>query len=159
MALNPERLIMMGPSQELYIFYMKYSEKLHKDFFVFHNFFQEYGIKLVPIYPSQLPDLIKGSVPHILSVTNDLESKSVFDVFRKKFLDYALLNSRVSLYEVTSFPEILLTRKPGNETSYISLRLPQNFQDLSNQILYQYFSNKNISKKWPGGKRSTLPQS
>jgi hypothetical protein len=150
---------MMGLDIEHYIFYMKYSEKMSRDFFIFHNFFQKYGVKLVPIYPSQLPQLIKGKKPFVLSIVKDLQSQSVFESFRKKFLDYALVNARLTLYEITSFSKMILATKPGGEKNYFSFKLPQSYEELSNQVLYEFFSTKKVSKKWPGGKRATLPQS
>lgn len=144
---------------ELFIFYVQYREKLGKDFFIFNNFFQQYGVKLVPIYPSQLGELIKGNPPAVLSVTKDIQSRQIFAGFRKAFLDYALVNSRVSLYDVTSFPELIFSKKPGNQSTYKCFRLPQSFEELSNQILYEFFTSKKVSKSWPGGKRATLPQS
>jgi hypothetical protein len=146
-------------SAEHYIFYMRYSKKLNKDFFVFHSFFQKYGVKLVPIYPKQMPELIKGKAPFIISIVKDLQSKSVFDSFRKKFLDYALVSGSLTVYEITSFSKMILCKRPSGDVNYYSFKLPQSFEELSNQILFKYFTKKKISKKWPGGKRATLPQS
>jgi hypothetical protein len=150
---------MMQQGSEKFIFYMKYSEKLNKDFFIFHSFFQEYGVKLIPIYPGQLPQLIKGKKPFIISVVKDLQSKTVFEAFRKNFLDYALINAGLTVYEITSFSKMLLRNKPGGEINYYSYKLPQAYSELSNQVLYEFFNAKKTSKRWPGGKRATLPQS
>ncbi len=137
---------------------MRYSEKLNRDFFIFHHYFQLYGVKIIPIFPGQLSDLIKGSRPFVISVVKDIKSYFVFSSFRKSFLDHALLNNRLTLYEVTSFSSMIFVKRPGKELNYFSYKLPQSFDDLSSKILYLFLTSKRDSQKWPGGKRATLPQ-
>lgn len=148
---------MVRPDGTNHIFYLQLTEGLSEDFFVFTKMFAKYGIKLVPVRPGDFSEMMDGSRKHLLVVCRDLQSQKNFLNFRSKFLDYALLNNKVSMFHVTSFSRIHIAHKVEQSYGYFYKRLPAAYQDLAKFISFTYYKQATINRKWPGGRRAKLP--
>lgn len=140
-----------------HIFYLQLTETLGEDFFVFTKLFAKYRIKLVPVKPGDFTEMMDGTRKHLLVVCRDLQSQKTFLNFRSKFLDYASLNNKVSMFHVTSFSRIHIAHKVEQTYGYFYKRLPAGYDELSKFIAYTYYKQTEINRKWPGGRRAKLP--
>jgi hypothetical protein len=150
---------MVQPDGTNHIFYLQLTENLSEDFFIFTKQFAKYGIKLVPVKPVDFSEMMDGSRKHLLAVCRDLKSQKTFMSFRNKFLDYALLNNKVSMFHITSFSRVHIAHKIEQTSGYFYKRLPSTYSDLVNFISYTYYKQIKVNKKWPGGRRAKLPVS
>jgi hypothetical protein len=140
-----------------YIFYLQYTVNLPKTFFILSEIFKKFSISLIPVRPAELANFASSKKQYVLSTTADLTSQKGLEKVRKNFLDFALLNQKFCLYDVSSFGKISISYKLEKNHSYFHYPLPMTFNEIVANVATSYFSHSGAVKSWPGGKRAKLP--
>ena len=144
---------------ERFIFFLKFTSELPFEFFQFSDKLSDYGIKLVPIRPQELSSMMSAKHVFVLGLNNSIRTNQLFQLYRKNFLDYAILSKRVDLYDVTTFSRLnseLALRAQRNQ-NYIHIPLPDTIDEIVNKVLVAYMKKNSDVQKWPGGRRAKLP--
>lgn len=144
---------------ERYIFFLRLTSELPMEFFQFSDYFSAYGVKLIPIRPQELSHMMSTQNVFVVALNNSLKTNQLFQIYRKNFLDYAVLAKRAELYDVSSFSRLsseLLLRAHRNQ-NYVHIPLPDTMDEIANKILVDFMKKKTNVQKWPGGTRAKLP--
>jgi hypothetical protein len=150
-------LPMKSDDQKHYIFYVQYTKKLPQTFFALGQVLQKFNLTLVPVSPRELINVAKAQKQFIISITADLTSLKGLESTRRSFLDFALVNQKFCLFDVTSFGKISISYKLEKNRSYLHYALPMSFNNIASNIASHYFSELGTVKRWPGGSRAKLP--
>ena len=150
-------LLMNSDDQEHYIFYVQYTNSLPQTFFALGQVLKKFNITLVPVAPRELANVAKAKKQFIISITADLTSLKGLQSTRRSFLDFALVNQKFCLFDVSSFGKIPISYKLEKNRSYFHYALPMSFNNIATNIASHYFSELGTVKRWPGGSRAKLP--
>lgn len=144
-------------SKDHYIFYLQYTVNLPRTFFIMAEVFKKFNISLIPVRPGELSALAKSKKQFVISATADLTSQKGLEVARKSFLDFAMLNQKFCLFDISSFGKISISYKLEKNQTYFHFPLPMTFNEIAANVASYYFSQAGTVKTWPGGKRAKLP--
>ena len=142
---------MDAQDRDHWIFYLKLSKKLSKDYFLIDQKLKETGRSLVPITLKSLLECTKKYKSiHLVIVVKSINELSYFEHRIKKTMKYLMMTGKVHVYIASSFGAV-------NDPS-IMKRDYYNFMKLPVEI--DYFCNS-VSKTidlhdskvnlWPGG--------
>ncbi len=140
-----------------YIFFLQTKLELDNNFYVLSDVLSKININLLPIAGEDLKVLDKNKKQYLVVIRNDLSSAFSFNEVRKSFLNSAMSAGRISLFDINSFSEIEDATKYQNKNMYRNFQLPQNLKQVAMTIAVDFFSDKNTTIEWPGGRRSKLP--
>lgn len=155
-----EKLAMNGENlnEPKYLFFLQLSQRLPDSYFRLAAYLIDYDVTLVPIY---LNDLLKISVndfrPSILMLNNSLESNNNYQIYRKKFLDFALQTNKYVIYEISSFSPNPNSYKVRKNEYYNYYQLPIEIEYLASEIARIAYKHSSVKSAWPGGKNFRLP--
>lgn len=150
-------LPMNGDNQEHYIFYLQYTKNLPQTFFALGQALKKLNITLIPVTPRELVNIAKSKKQFVISITADLTSLRGLEATRRSFLDFALVNQKFCMFDVSSFGKISISYKLEKNRSYFHYGLPMSFKNIASNIASHYFSELGTVKRWPGGSRAKLP--
>ncbi len=140
-----------------HILYLQFGPKVDETFIKLSKFFQNYHMMLVPITVSDLKNYLPKNRENILVVTKDLQSYKQYRVLLKRFLNYSIRNSKMRVFEVSSFP-IFHDMSLLREEKVITVSLPISMLDLARTVIPKVVTEEvSVENKWPGGKRAKLP--
>lgn len=140
-----------------YIFFLQFGSELPKYYYSFSYFLTSWNIALIPIRVEQLTQIGLRDRVHILSVVNNFNTYKYFKYIEEKIIDFAILNKKICLYDITSFGPIGIFRKAQKTKSYYYYQLPINIENICQEIMKVYYNERIIDEKWPGGTRVKLP--
>lgn len=136
-----------------HIFFLKLTAELPDAFFQFSELFSKWNVNILPVTPSEFSSLQKGNICHVICVQNDFESYFALQEFRKKSLDFAMLQKRVIFFHLSSFSPIDIEAKLRRIGNYHFLPLPISYEVAAKFIGRTYYSEQKLGLKWPGGRR------
>ena len=142
---------------EKHIFFLKYSKDLPMEFFYLSNELSAYGVKLIPIKAQELSILMDNSKIFVINLDNTLATHAQSLRYRKQFLEYAVLNRRVVLFDISSFGKFSCSYRAESNKNYFHFPLPDTIDEISKNVAVAYFKDSQQSRLWPGGKRAKLP--
>ena len=87
-------------------------------------------------------------------ICSDFKSYDHYLSLRKNFLDYALLNNRLSIIEANSFQKLEIANSLQENRSYNFFKLPIEINLLAEEIV-KIYNKRNLL--WPGGKKGKFP--
>lgn len=148
---------MSNAGKEHYIFYLQYTKEVTNTFFSLAVVLKNFGITLIPITTLELVNLARPKKQFVITATADLNSLNGLTKVRKSFLDFALINQKFCLFDISSFGKISISYKLEKGQSYFHFPLPMTFNQMGRQIASHYFSKVGVVKRWPGGNRARLP--
>ena len=144
-------------SSEHFMLYIQWGKKVDEDFIRLAALFGRIGVSLIPVKPNELDYfLVKRQVPVIVS-TKSIKQWMDFHRVKEKHFDFFLTAGKIRLFHLNSFKEAsdyLFHKQKGN---YINLALPLSLKEVVGLVLRSYIRTED-DEKWPGGKRSRLPQ-
>ena len=142
---------------EHYLLFLQMSDELPPSFFHLAEKFSRYHIKLIPVQAADLLSLNENSRQYLITQVTDLTSFNRFRELRRRFLDIALMNKRLFLFDVSSFGPVVLADRMERLGTYCHYPLPLSFETLARSIAGVYYREKEQHQRWPGGRRGRLP--
>ncbi len=140
-----------------WIYYLKLSPKLSKNFFDMDAHFKERGITLIPVTLSELLGLTKGEGDfHCVSCIASFADAKYYLKKARKIIHILLRSKRMHWYIASSFAftnEASLFSVYGN---YHFARLPIGVKKFCDIIVTTIHAKSNSKTKWPGGKRPRM---
>lgn len=143
--------------KENYLFYLKLGPKLSVDYFFMAQVFSYWDIKLIPVSYKEFLNHVKQSHQHLMVVTRDLKSQGQFKILRKNFLDLAIINKKVTLFNLSSFGEILKFIQSKGVKYYYHYALPLDMDEVCLEMAKVIKKNGQTKDTWPGGVRVGVP--
>ncbi len=142
-----------------WMFYLKLSKNLPEHFISLANYLSDFGIKLIPVTIDQLTTVTKNKKRfHLLAVVTNMEQNTRFKKYMSGYLRLGIINGLINLSHVSSLDKAHnLPPSYLKQGCYYFYPLPADMQDLTTQIAECFYDRKQNNKKWPGGKRGTLP--
>ena len=145
-------------TSEKYILYVQWETKLDDQYIYLAARFREAGVTLVPVKPAEIDYFLSSGAVPLIMMTRTIAEYNQFLALKKRHFDFYLKSGKISLIHVNSFREIAdyATFKPRK--NYTVLNLPLTTNAIVKQVLLDYGQEENSSKRWPGGRRSKLPE-
>lgn len=142
---------------EKVIFFIRYSGQLPVEFFYLSQAFLKYDIKLVPVGSKDISELIESRNVHLLSLTNRIQNQRELMVYFKQFLGYALVTSKLKLFDISSFNAMNVNNRAEGYKNYFHFYLPDTIESIVHKVLDCYSMDEVEVLSWPGGRRAKLP--
>ncbi len=142
---------------ENHIFFIKYTPQLPVEFFHMAKTFGEFGIKLVPVRPQDISGVMGKRKVFAISMDNSIATHRLSMDYKKRFFDYALLNRRLVLFDISSFGKALTAYRAERAKCYFHFPLPDTINHVVGKITAAYLRDKRDVHIWPGGRRAKLP--
>lgn len=145
-------------TSEKYILYVQWEVKLDDQYIYLAARFREAGVTLVPVKPTEIDYFLSSRTVPLIMMTRTMAQYQKFLSMKKRHFDFFLKSGKISLIHLNSFKEIAdyATFKPRKNYSVINLPLTTNA--IVRQVLLDYGQEESSSKRWPGGRRSKLPE-
>ena len=142
---------------EHFMLYIQWGCKTDDDFIRLAAFLGRFNISLIPVKVDELDYFLVKRQVSVFLITKSISQWVQFQKSRKRHLDFFLSTSKVRLFHLNSFKEendYLLYKQKGN---YVNVSLPLSLKEIIRVVLCRYV-NVERDNKWPGGRRSRLPQ-
>lgn len=117
----------------------------------------EYDLAVVPMGIDDLRNLPDLSRVHVLCLNDGPTSNRIFQEFRARYLDFALLRRKVVLYDLSSFAPVNKKFVVAGVSYYWHIPLPLSLDLVVKLVAGDYYNNWQSDIVWPGGRRSKLP--
>lgn len=147
----------MEAYSENFIYFLQLSPVLPEEYIRLAAKFKKWGIDLVPVKVTDLPQLTRGKCQFVISLCADMTSYRHLAGFRKRYLDFTILNQKYCHFDISSFPKSDIAYKTGKTGHYHYYQLPFERDELVELIVKEFFSKTRKEKRWPGGRRAKLP--
>ena len=142
-----------------HILYLQFGSKVDETYIKLSRFFSNYQMILVPIRINDLKNYLPKNRENLIVVTKDIQSYKQYRSLLKRFLSYSIRNSKLRVFEVSSFStyhDVSLVR----DEKVISMSLPISMIELARKVIPKVVTEEvGAINKWPGGKRAKLPVS
>lgn len=149
----------MEQLEKKYIFFLQLqSLDQCPEFFVLSKIFSEQGFQLIPVDAEELSILTQEESNFLLVLTLNLTAFRKFNLKRKKFINFALKNRKLTLFHLNSFGEIRDLTTSHIIKNYKSISPPIKYRKFAEMIEEYYYEKKSKKETWPGGRRARLPE-
>ena len=116
------------------IIYLKLENKITKDFINLSLSFQKEGLDLIPMNIAEINNLPFNKNFVIMVVTNSFLTKDNLKIMRRRSLDYLFLNRKIKFIHLSSFGEITKYKNYNRMKTYLFLKLPLEFYQISQKV-------------------------
>lgn len=140
-----------------YILYLQNKSELDRTYYLLAEVLAKINITLLPVDSEELRHLDRAQKYFIISICDSFSTAQQFQNARKIFLDSAMAQKKVMVYDVSSFSPIENAVKFENKNVYLHYQLPVSLKQLAMTIAVEFYREKNSPVDWPGGKRAKLP--
>lgn len=143
--------------QEDYILYLRTSGCFSAEYFHLSKVLKYLDISLVPVTLEQLMDMRIEKGTLVLNISSNIEELKHFLYYRKRFLDFALKTSAISLVNVSSFSGFKGIEELVSLKNYYHLEIPIDLRIVACELFEILEQSKKHNLRWPGGRRARLP--
>ncbi len=140
-----------------YILFLQNKKELDRSYYLLAEVLAKINITLLPIDLDELKNLNRTQKYYVISICDSFSTANQFQIARKNYLDSAMAQKKVMVYDVSSFSPIENAVKFENKNVYTHYQLPVNLKQLAMTIAVEFYKEKNSPVEWPGGKRAKLP--
>ncbi len=140
-----------------YILYLQNKSELDRTYYLLAEVLAKINITLLPVDAEELRHFDRSQKYFLISISDSFSTAHQFQIARKNFLDSAMAQKKVMVYDVSSFSPIENAAKFENKNVYYHYQLPVSLKQLAMTIAVEFYKEKNSPVEWPGGKRAKLP--
>lgn len=91
-------------------------------------------------------------------MTRKISEYQSFKSLKKRYFDFYLKSGKINLVHLNSFKEVSDYASFKPKKSYNVLNLPLSTDAIVRQVLLDYSEDEENTRRWPGGRRSKLPE-
>lgn len=142
-----------------YVLYLQYDSTLDRSFFILSEILRQMSISLIPIQLEDIKLLEKNKRYHVIMVRRKYNDALLALIWKKKFLDSAMLAGRIVLHDLSSFSELPIPQNLEKKDVYHFTPLPCDYKKAAMDLVVAFYQDKNNKAAWPGGKRAKLFES
>lgn len=142
-----------------WIYFIQLNKTLPEYFFYMSRILSSQGIKLLPVSPQQFFLLFRQQYNvHAIITTTSVGELCRFEDEVKPAVRQLISNKMLTMYHISSFSSMAAEFDINiSHNHYVHVKLPVETKALSYWIADHFNRNNSSSKKWPGGRRATLP--
>lgn len=141
-------------NREQWVFFLKLSRELPKEFFTLDQHFKSSGKSLVPVGLKALGSMLsQGGNIHVMIVIKNIDEYRYFKNRVVKILKYLMRSDKVHLYVASSFSSVN-DNQIMRKDHYSFIKIPVATSYLCGSISSMIDMRTIGGSKWPGGVRS-----
>lgn len=143
-------------NKEQWVFFLKLSKDLPKEFFTLDQQFKASSKSLVPVGLSSLSSMVSsGRRIHVMVIVRNVSEYNYFKLRVVKILKYLMRSDKIYLYVASSFSSIN-ENQIMRKDHYNFIKIPVATSFLCGSISNMIDMRDTGGYKWPGGLRSNF---